>query len=74
MRWGHVFLLQNLSDGSIFSHHFNSADADDNGYLDSLEWLRYIRSHKNKEVDEELEDRRYFIHYLTLYKHILNLT
>ncbi len=50
---------------SLLDRHFSSCDSDSNSFLDSLEWLRCLRSPRRKEEqgreerDEELENRRY---------------
>ena len=42
---------------SLVSGHFIESDSDGNGFLDSLEWLRYL--HKNKtRVDKDLNNQR----------------
>ncbi len=55
-----IDVRQDMEYDSLLDRHFSSCDSDSNSFLDSLEWLRCLRSPRKKEErDEELENRRY---------------
>ncbi len=41
---------------AIASGHFSASDADADGFLDSLEWLRYLNRNKSKGAPKNDED------------------
>ena len=56
-----MLLFQGMGYPSIMHRQFEGADSDADGFLDSLEWLQYLRENKRykKEDSENAEmDRR----------------
>ena len=51
-------LFQDLGYHSVMVRHFQESDSDQDGFLDSLEWLRYIKKAKNKGSHDEDEDEK----------------
>ena len=39
----YVFSLQGMTDQEIVAHHFDHSDSNQDGELDSREWLGYLR-------------------------------
>lgn len=47
-----------MSYDAMAQEHFHASDVDGDGYLDSLEWLRYLNKNKKEPEDEDLDNQR----------------